>query len=153
MPRVLVAIITLLFTAGSFVSCKARRAQFLSQLGATVVLFQIRPSARRGLKFTLDRHLRSKCRCSCVLQFTRLHAVSCGLHRPTSRVIHHSRLIFTFFLFLMIFHNDGLACVPVVAYIKYVSSVHKRRNIFRAYKHIREEGSKRQNSCLANQTL
>lgn len=57
-------------------------------------LFLNRPSARRGLKFTLGRHLRSKRRCSCVLQFTRLRAVSCVLHRPTSRVIHHSRLIF-----------------------------------------------------------
>jgi len=61
-------------------------------------LFYIRPSARRGLKFTLGRHLRSKRRCSCVLQFTRLRAVSCVLHRPTSRVIHHSRLMFFIFL-------------------------------------------------------
>lgn len=61
-----------------------------------LVLFLNRPSARRGLKFTLGRHLRSKRRCSCVLQFTRLHAVSCVLHRPTSRVIHHSRFKFLF---------------------------------------------------------
>ena len=32
--------------------------------------------------------MRSKCRCSCVLQFTRRRAVSCVLHRPTSQVIH-----------------------------------------------------------------
>jgi hypothetical protein len=72
----------------------------ISSIIRIIVLFQIRPSARRGLKFTLDRHLRSKRRCSCVLQFTRLHAVSCVLHRPTSRVIHHSRLFFyNFFIF------------------------------------------------------
>lgn len=65
-----------------------------------VLFFSIRPSARRGLKFTLGRHLRSKRRCSCVLQFTRLHAVSCVLHRPTSRVIHHSRFLFIFYSFL-----------------------------------------------------
>ena len=34
------------------------------------------------------RNVRSKCRCSCVLQFTLQHAVSCALHRPSSQVIH-----------------------------------------------------------------
>ena len=34
------------------------------------------------------RNVRSKCRCSCVLQFTFRHAVSCVLHRPPSQVIH-----------------------------------------------------------------
>lgn len=57
-----------------------------------------RPSARHGLKFIPGRHVRSNCRCSCVLQFTRLHAVSCVLHRPTSRVIHHSRFLFRLFV-------------------------------------------------------
>lgn len=33
------------------------------------------------------RHVRSKCRCSCVLQFTLRRAVSCVLHRPPSQVI------------------------------------------------------------------
>lgn len=74
-------------------------------------LFQIRPSARRGLKFTLDRHLRSKRRCSCVLQFTRLHAVSCVLHRPTSRVIHHSRLIFLFIFLFKCFYTLTFFCL------------------------------------------
>ena len=64
--------------------------------------FHIRPSARHGLKFISGRHMRSKRRCSCVLQFTRLHAVSCVLHRPTSQVIHHSRLIFRL-IFVYIF--------------------------------------------------
>ena len=64
------------------------------------LILLIRPSARHGLKVISDRHMRSKRRCSCVLQFTLLHAVSCVLHRPTSRVIHHSRLIFNFFIFL-----------------------------------------------------
>ena len=34
------------------------------------------------------RNRRSKCRCSCVLQFTFRRAVSCVLHRPPSQVIH-----------------------------------------------------------------
>ena len=34
------------------------------------------------------RNVRSKCRCSSVLQFTFRHAVSCVLHRPPSQVIH-----------------------------------------------------------------
>ena len=34
------------------------------------------------------RNMRSKCRCSCVLQFTFRHAVNCVLHRPPSQVIH-----------------------------------------------------------------
>ena len=34
------------------------------------------------------RNVRSKCRCSCVLQFTFRHAVGCVLHRPPSQVIH-----------------------------------------------------------------
>ena len=32
--------------------------------------------------------MRSKCRCSCVLQFTLCHAFSCVLHRPPSQLIH-----------------------------------------------------------------
>ena len=59
--------------------------------------------------------MRSKRRCSCVLQFTRLHAVSCVLHRPTSRVIHHSRLIFLHFFCLytlLHFHEKGMAHLP-----------------------------------------
>ena len=34
------------------------------------------------------RNMRSKCRCSYVLQFTFRHAVCCVLHRPPSQVIH-----------------------------------------------------------------
>lgn len=34
------------------------------------------------------RNMRSKCRCSCVLQFTRHHGVSSVLHRPQSQMIH-----------------------------------------------------------------
>ena len=56
--------------------------------------------------------MRSKRRCSCVLQFTRLHAVSCVLHRPTSRVIHHSRLIFSSVLFVYIMFTK-LVCIYV----------------------------------------
>lgn len=40
----------------------------------------------------LGRNMRSKCRCSCVLQFTLDHAACCVLHRPTSQVIHRSGL-------------------------------------------------------------
>ena len=38
--------------------------------------------------------MRSKCRCSCVLQFTFRRAVSCVLHRPPSQVIHCTVLCF-----------------------------------------------------------
>lgn len=37
-----------------------------------------------------DRNVRSKCRCSCVLQFTCRRAISCVLHRSTSQVIRRS---------------------------------------------------------------
>jgi hypothetical protein len=42
------------------------------------------------------RNMRSKCRCSCVLQFTFRRAVSCVLHRPPSQVIHCIVLYFAF---------------------------------------------------------
>ena len=41
------------------------------------------------------RNMRSKCRCSCVLQFTFRRAVSCVLHRPPSQVIHCTVLFFS----------------------------------------------------------
>ena len=37
---------------------------------------------------TWFRNMRSKCRCSCVLQFTRHLGVSSVLHRPLSQMIH-----------------------------------------------------------------
>ena len=40
------------------------------------------------------RNVRSKCRCSCVLQFTFRRAVGCVLHRPPSQVIHCTVLCF-----------------------------------------------------------
>ena len=43
------------------------------------------------------RNMRSKCRCSCVLQFTFRHAVNCVLHRPPSQVIHCIVLYFSHF--------------------------------------------------------
>ena len=42
------------------------------------------------------RNMRSKCRCSCVLQFTRHHGVSSVLHRPPSQMIHCIVLCFQF---------------------------------------------------------
>ena len=41
------------------------------------------------------RNMRSKCRCSYVLQFTFRRAVSCVLHRPPSQVIHCTVLYFS----------------------------------------------------------
>lgn len=41
------------------------------------------------------RNVRSKCRCSYVLQFTFRHAVCCVLHRPPSQVIHCEALSFS----------------------------------------------------------
>lgn len=51
-----------------------------------------RPSDRRGpgLIGHKGRNVRSTCRCSHNLRITRRRAVSCGLHRPTSQVIHRS---------------------------------------------------------------
>ena len=40
------------------------------------------------------RNMRSKCRCSYVLQFAFRHAVSCVLHRPPSQVIHCTVLFY-----------------------------------------------------------
>lgn len=53
-----------------------------------------RPSDRRGpgLFSHEGRNLRSTCRCSHNLRITRRRAVSCGLHRSTSQVIHRSGL-------------------------------------------------------------
>ena len=45
---------------------------------------------------TTVRNVRSKCRCSCVLQFTLRRAVSCVLHRPSSQVIHCIEFCFAF---------------------------------------------------------
>lgn len=54
-------------------------------------VFVKRPSDRRGPWMeSQGRNVRSKCRCSCVLQFTRRRAVCCVFHRPTSRVIRRS---------------------------------------------------------------
>jgi hypothetical protein len=39
-------------------------------------------------------HMRSNCRCSCVLRFTLSHAFSCVLHRPPSQLIHCMALYF-----------------------------------------------------------
>lgn len=56
-----------------------------------------RPSDRRGpgLLGHKGRNVRSTCRCSHNLRITRRRAVSCGLHRPTSLVIHRSGLSFS----------------------------------------------------------
>ena len=43
------------------------------------------------------RNMRSKCRCSCVLQFTLCHAFSSVLHRPPSQLIHCIVLYSKFF--------------------------------------------------------
>ena len=46
------------------------------------------PDTRVGLLQEQARNMRSKCRCSCVLQFTCRLAASCVLHRPPSQLIH-----------------------------------------------------------------
>jgi hypothetical protein len=46
------------------------------------------PEAGMDSRRATVRNMRSKCRCSCVLQFTFRRAVSCVLHRPPSQVIH-----------------------------------------------------------------
>ena len=49
---------------------------------------QTDPEPGMDSRRTTVRNMRSKCRCSCVLQFTFRRAVSCVLHRPPSQVIH-----------------------------------------------------------------
>lgn len=63
---------------------KRRRAQCVQKADP-------QPGVVRDLK-SKDRNVRSKRRCSCVLQFTCRRAICCVLHRPTSRVIHRSGL-------------------------------------------------------------
>ena len=46
------------------------------------------PDTRVGLLQAQTCNMRSKCRCSCVLQFTLCHAFSSVLHRPPSQLIH-----------------------------------------------------------------
>lgn len=55
-------------------------------------LLLVQTTLRQGWPLVLaqGRNVRSKCLCSCVLQFTRRRAVCCVFHRPTSRVIHRS---------------------------------------------------------------
>ena len=50
------------------------------------------PGVARGQ--AAGRNMRSKCRCSCVLQFTFRRAFSGVLHRPPSQVIHCTALCF-----------------------------------------------------------
>ena len=52
------------------------------------------PDTRVGLLQAQACNMRSKCRCSCVLQFTLCHAFSCVLHRPPSQLIHCIALYF-----------------------------------------------------------
>lgn len=64
-----------------------------------------RPSDRRGpgLLGHKGRNVRSTCRCSHNLRITRRRAVSCGLHRPTSLVIHRSGLSFCNDIYIYIY--------------------------------------------------
>ena len=55
------------------------------------------PDPRVGLLQAQTRNMRSKCRCSCVLQFTLCHAFSSVLHRPPSQLIHCIVLYSKFF--------------------------------------------------------
>ena len=52
--------------------------------------FCYRPSDGHGPRDRIPKghNVRSKCQCSCVLQFTGCRAFCCVLHRPTSQVIH-----------------------------------------------------------------
>lgn len=46
------------------------------------------PDTNMDMQQAHVRNMRSKCRCSCVLQFTLRHGVSSVLHRPPSQMIH-----------------------------------------------------------------
>ena len=66
-----------------------------------------RPSDRHGPRDRIPkgRNVRSKCQCSCVLQFTVCHAFCCVLHRPTSQVIHHSGYLYIRWLMIKFFSH------------------------------------------------
>ena len=61
--------------------------------------------------------MRSKYRCSCVLQFTRFHTVSCVLHRSMSRVIPRIE-----FVYMVLFYDLAGAEAPAMrrVYTEYV---------------------------------
>ena len=60
-----------LFVAGERPTIARTRARLFTARGASSLCLLKRPSARRGPGIvSVDRNVRSKCRCSCVLQFT-----------------------------------------------------------------------------------
>ena len=65
------------------------------------------PDPRVGPLQAQTCNMRSKCRCSCVLQFTLCHASSCVLHRPPSQLIHCIALYLIFFSLEMNPHNSS----------------------------------------------
>ena len=68
------------------------------------------PDPRVGLLQAQTRNMRSKCRCSCVLQFTLCHAFSSVLHRPPSQLIH---CIVLYSIFLSFFHKERVSTCPL----------------------------------------
>ena len=64
------------------------------------------PDTGVGLLQAQTCNMRSKCRCSCVLQFTLCHAFSCVLHRPPSQLIHCIALCFG----LSVYGGTDYAC-------------------------------------------
>ena len=70
------------------------RAQTMTSIGARWISTD--PDTRVGLLQAQACNMRSKCRCSCVLQFTFCHAFSSVLHRPPSQLIHCIALFLLF---------------------------------------------------------
>ena len=69
-------------------SGRARAADWTRQESKLLMDAITDPDPRVGLLQAQTRNMRSKCRCSCVLQFTLCHAFSSVLHRPPSQLIH-----------------------------------------------------------------
>ena len=65
----------------------SRGGQCCSQTSEQMDVGLTDPDTRVGLLQAQACNMRSKCRCSCVLQFTLCHAFSCVLHRPPSQLI------------------------------------------------------------------
>ena len=64
----------------------------------------------RGNEFQ-RRNMRSKMKCSCVLQFTLINVACYVLHQSTSRVIHGQELCFSCF-FLFFTSGFDFTCLP-----------------------------------------
>jgi hypothetical protein len=70
----------------SYIFCRSRQDN--PERSEAPMDFSTDPDPIMDVQQAHVRNMRSKCRCSCVLQFTLRHGVSSVLHRPPSQMIH-----------------------------------------------------------------